>query len=293
MLDAATRSFLETVYACYGYDLRDYAPASMGRRVRAALARSGLSDLAALEARVLADPECFTAVLDDLTVRVSDMFRDPPLHLALREQVVPLLRTYPALNIWHCGCATGEEVYSLAILLAETGLHERARIYATDLSSHALEQAKEGVYPAQHLPRYADNYRRAGGTRDFRDHATIAYDQVALRGSLRRSVVFFQHDLVSDHVFGEMQVIFCRNVLLYFGPELRQRALAKLAASLAPGGFLILGADERPPTLGSWGEPASAFADFEPTLRIFRRGAGLSVPRPGPAILSPGKANAA
>jgi len=274
-LESDVRAFLEAVHSRYGYDMRGYSAASIGRRVRAALARSRLPDVPALTVGVLEDPALFAAVLDDLTVRVSEMFRDPAFHRALREQVVPLLRTYPRLNIWHCGCATGEEVYSFAILLAETGLYDRAQIYATDLSQRALEQAKAGIYPADRLSLFAENYRRAGGTGEFGEYVTAAYDQIALRGSLRRQVVFFQHDLVSDHVFGEMQVVFCRNVLMYFGPELRAKVVSKLVESLVPGGFLALGADERllAPAPGS---AASSLSEFAPAVRIYRQGRGLS-----------------
>jgi chemotaxis protein methyltransferase CheR len=283
-LEGEVRAFLEAVHARYGYDMRGYSTASIGRRVRAALARSRLPDMRALTAGVLEDPALFASVLDDLTVRVSEMFRDPPFHRALREQVVPLLRTYPLLNIWHCGCATGEEVYSFAILLTEAGLYDRAQIYATDLSQRALEQAKAGIYAADRLPSFVHNYRRAGGTADFGDYVTAAYDQIALRGSLRRRVVFFQHDLVSDHVFGEMHLVFCRNVLMYFGPDLRGRAVAKLVESLVPGGFLALGADER--LLGPASGPAApSLSDFAPAARIYRRGRGLSAAGgPGPGL---------
>lgn len=280
------RSFLDAVHERYGYDLRGYSPASISRRVRAALAHSGLADLATLQARLLEDPTVFATVLDDLTVRVSEMFRDPLFHLAFREQVVPLLRTYPALNIWHCGCANGEEVYSIAILLTETGLYDRSQIYATDLSQRALDQAKEGVYSAQRLQVFSDNYRRAGGSADFGDYVTKAYDRMAVRGSLRRKVLFFQHDLVTDHVFAEMQVVFCRNVLIYFGPELRARVFAKLTGSLAPGGFLALGAEERlpPPAVA----PAvGALANFAPTFRIYRQGHGLSAAPPMDPRITP------
>lgn len=276
-LDDDIRSFLEAIHSRYGYDLRGYSPRSISRRVRAALARSRLPDLASLRQRLLEDPAVFATVLDDLMVRVSEMFRDPFFHLAFREQVVPLLRTYPLLNVWVCGCATGEEVYSVAIALAETGLSERAQIYATDLSQRALEQAKEGVYPAHRLPVFTDNYRRAGGSRDFGEYFTQAYDHIAMRGGLRSNVLFFQHDLVSDNVFGEMQVVFCRNVLIYFGPNLRGRVLGTLTDSLAPGGFLALGAEERLPSLVV--APAVlGLADFAPAARIYRQGHGLSAP---------------
>ena len=278
-LNDEIRTFLDVVHQRYGYDLRGYSPSSIARRVRAALAHSGLPDLATLQARLQEDPTVFATVLDALTVRVSEMFRDPLFHRAFREQVVPLLRTYPSLNIWHCGCANGEEVYSIAILLTETGLYDRAQIYATDLSPRALEQAKEGVYPAHRLQMFSDNYVRAGGTAAFGDYVTRAYDQIALRGSLRRKVLFFQHDLVSDHFFAEMQVVFCRNVLIYFGPELRGRVIAKLTGSLAPGGFLALGAEERLPS-PAVAPAAAALANFAPTFRIYRQGHGLSAPPP-------------
>jgi chemotaxis protein methyltransferase CheR len=278
-LDDDIRAFLDAVHARYGYDLRGYSSRSIARRVRAALAHSGLADLATLQERLQDDPSVFATVLDDLTVRVSEMFRDPLFHRAFREQVVPLLRTYPSLNIWHCGCANGEEVYSIAILLTETGLYERAQIYATDLSQRALEQAKEGVYPAHRLQMFSDNYARSGGTADFGDYVTTAYDQIALRGSLRRKILFFQHDLVSDHVFAEMHVVFCRNVLIYFGPELRRQVFAKLTGSLAPGGFLALGAEERLPS-PAVAPTAGHLADFAPAFRIYRQGHGLSAAPP-------------
>jgi chemotaxis protein methyltransferase CheR len=278
-LDDDVRSFLEAVHARYGYDLRGYSPQSIGRRVRAALAHSGLPDLATLRARLLEDPAVFATVLDDLTVRVSEMFRDPLFHRAFRDHVVPLLRTYPSLNIWHSGCANGEEVYSVAILLMETGLYDRAQIYATDLSQRALEHAKEGVYPAHRLQLFSDNYARAGGAAAFGDYVTTAYDQIAMRGSLRRKILFFQHDLVSDHVFAEMQVVFCRNVLIYFGPELRRQVFAKLSGSLAPGGFLALGAQERLPS-PAVAPTAVGLADFAPAFRIYRQGHGLSAAPP-------------
>jgi chemotaxis protein methyltransferase CheR len=239
------RLFLEAVHAKYGYDLRDYAPASMYRRVLAALAKSGLRHLGDLQHRVLCDPEFFGGVLEDLTVRVTAMFRDPEFYRAFRLRVVPILRTYPLLRVWHCGCATGEEVYADAIVLSEEGLLERTQIYATDLNPLAVEQAKQGVYSAEHLDRVAENYAKSGGSSSFSNYYTQAYDRIAMKESLRKQVLFFQHNLVSDHTFGEMQVIFCRNVLIYFGRDLKDRVLQKFAGSLCPGGFLCLGSGER------------------------------------------------
>jgi chemotaxis protein methyltransferase CheR len=259
------RLLLEAINAKYGFDLRDYAEGSIRRRVRAALARSGLSHLGELQHRVLTDPEYFADLLDELTVRVTEMFRDPPFYRALRERVVPILRTYPLLRIWHGGCASGEEAYANAILLEEEGLYERAQIYATDLNPQALEQAKLGLYTAEQLPAFAENYEKSGGPRKLAAYCTEAYEQVALKESLKRNILFFQHNLVSDHVFGEMHVIFCRNVFIYFSQALRERVLDKFAQSLCPGGFLCLGAGERLPR-----SRLSAFSEFAPEERIYR-----------------------
>jgi chemotaxis protein methyltransferase CheR len=181
---------------------------------------------------------------------------------------VPLLRTYPQIKLWHAGCAGGEEVYSMAILLIEEGLYERAQLYATDLSSEALAEAKEGVYSARTLPQARENYLRAGGSRSLDQYCTEAFGRLAMRESLRRNVHFFHHDLVSDQVFGEMHVVFCRNVLIYFGPELKSRVVEKLTRSLCPGGFLALGESERLDTR----ERYPAFKALDGSARIYRHG---------------------
>ncbi|MBX3259147.1 MAG: protein-glutamate O-methyltransferase CheR [Labilithrix sp.] len=261
------RLLLEAVHARYGYDLRDYAAASMRRRVLAALASSGLPHLAELQHRVLHDRECFSDLLERLTVRVSELFRDPASFHAFRARVVPLLRTYPFLKIWHAGCATGQEAYTSAILLTEEGLYERAQLYATDLSQRALRDAKEAVYPATALPVFEQNHRASGATTDLADHITAAYDHISIRESLRKNILFFHHDLVSDHVFGEMHVVFCKNVLIYFGRELRERVLQKLAQSLRPGGFLCLGTAER---LTGATATEKTFTPFSAEARIYR-----------------------
>jgi chemotaxis protein methyltransferase CheR len=244
-LELEVSLLLEAIAVRYGYDLRGYTPTSMKRRVLAALAKSGLPHLGELQHRAITDPAFFALLLHDLTVQVSELFRDPEFYRAFREQVVPVLRTYPLLKVWHAGCATGEEAYASAILLHEAGLYERAQIYATDLSPRAIEQAKEGMFPSERLAAFVDNYERAGGTTSFDQYYTEAYDHFALSESLRRNILFFQHNLVSDHVFGEMHVVFCRNVLIYFGRELREHVLAKLRAALVPGGFLCLGSSEQ------------------------------------------------
>jgi chemotaxis protein methyltransferase CheR len=259
------RLLLEAIHARYGFDLREYALSSMRRRARAALARSGLRHLGELQHRILRDPTSFPAVLDDLTVRVTEMFRDPGFYRVFLQRVLPILRTYPLLKIWHGGCSSGEEAYTSAILLEEAGLYERAQIYATDLNPAVLEQARQGVYDAKRFERFAENYALSGGSSALTAYCTLAYEQLALRDALKRNILFFQHDLVSDHVFGEMNVIFCRNVFIYFTPQLRERVLRKFAQSLCPGGFLCLGGGERLPAMS--GLP---FSEFAPEERIYR-----------------------
>lgn len=259
--------FLGSIFERYGYDLREYAPASLRRRIQAALGKSGLSTMTELEAKSLADPAFFTEVLESLTVRVSGMFRDPSFYRALWTRVIPLLRASPRLNVWHGGCATGEEAYSTAILLSEAGLYDRCQIYATDLSPLALEIAKLGVYSADMLASFTANYRAAGGTSDLSRYVTQAYGRISIHESLRRNILFFQHDLVGDHVFGEMDLILCRNVMIYFGRELQARVVAKLDGSLRPGGFLCLGRSEQLSRAGR-----VRFSDFAPDERIYRQG---------------------
>jgi chemotaxis protein methyltransferase CheR len=262
------RLLLEAINLRYGYDLRGYQRAAMRRRVKGALARSGAASLGELQHRVLTEPRAFAAVLEDLTVQVTDMFRDPAFYRQFRADVVPVLRSYPQIKIWHAGCASGEEVYGSAILLDEVGLLERSQIYATDLSPGAVARAKEGVYRAEKAGSFAQNYAAAGGAGNFADYYAAAYDRIALCEPLRRNLVFFQHDLVSDHVFGEMQVIFCRNVLIYFGAELRARVLDKLARGLCRGGFLCLGQSER---IGA-SDHGAAFTELTGGARIYRYG---------------------
>jgi len=264
--DIEIRLLLDAINARYGYDLRDYASASMRRRVLASLAAFGVPHLGELQHRVLCDREFFASVLDQLTVRVTEMFRDPSLYRVLRTQIAPILRTYPVLRIWHCGCATGEEVYASSILLKEESLYERVQLYGTDLSTLALEHAKEGVYSAKRAVVFSENYIESGGTGALANYYTEAYDQIALHESLKKNILFFPHNLVSDNPFGDMQVIFCRNVLIYFNQALRDRVLEKIADSLCPGGFLCLGSSER---LDPDAHPQ--FAEFSARERIYRR----------------------
>jgi chemotaxis protein methyltransferase CheR len=259
------RLVLQAILEQYGYDLRGYAGDSIRRRLRVALARSRAASFGELQHRLLYDPVFFSEVLNQLTVQVSDMFRDPTLYAAFRQRVVPLLRTYPQFKIWHAGCAAGEEAYSVAIVLHEEQLYDRAQIYATDLSDVAIARAADGVYSSSRAEVFADNYRAAGGAADFAEYFHAAYGRVVLRPELKRNVVCFQHNLASDYALGEMQVIFCRNVLIYFGAELSQRVVTMFSKALPPGGFLVLGGSERIPNA-----LAATFDTFDPEHRIYR-----------------------
>ncbi len=258
-------ALLGVIHEQCGHDFRGYERSSVQRRVRAILAKSELDSPAELGSRLADRPALIAAVVDDLTVQVSDMFRDPEVFRFLLRSVLPTLRTYPQLKIWHAGCASGEEVYSMAILLHEAGLYERAQIYATDTSPSAIARAKQGTYSAKALPRFASAYRQAGGTGRLEDYFTIAYGGIVVRPELRKNVFFFQHDLCTDHALGEMQLVACRNVLIYFDTELRERVLGMFGQSLCAGGFLCLGSSECLPPLAR-----PKFSVLSPSERIYR-----------------------
>lgn len=235
---------LEGVYRHYGYDFRQYAFSSLRRRLKKRLDAEGLSTFSQLQDRVLHDPTAMEGLLRDMSVNVTGMFRDPTFFLALRQRVMPLLRTYPFVRIWHAGCATGEEVYATAILLEEAGLYDRARIYATDLNAHALERAKAGIFPLARMREYTTAYQQAGGERSFSEYYTANYDAALFDSRLRRNVLFAQHNLATDGPFSEFNVIFCRNVLIYFDRDLKNRALELFGTSFAHSGILCLGRRE-------------------------------------------------
>jgi signal transduction histidine kinase/chemotaxis methyl-accepting protein methylase len=264
--ESALARLLDTMARRYGFDLREYQPGSVQRRLTAAMSKVGVATLDELHDRLLSDSLLFPRLADHLTVQVSDMFRDPPLLRIFREQVVPELRTLPAIRIWHAGCANGEEAYSTAVLLDEEGLLDRSLIYATDLSAAAIARAREGIYAADRLPAFLDNYQGSGAEGDLARRFTPAYDHIAIDARLRRSMVFFQHDLIADHPLHEMHLVFCRNVLIYFRPALRTRVLAKLTEALLPGGLLGLGSSER---LGPWNTYA-AFEEVRAGAPIYR-----------------------
>jgi chemotaxis protein methyltransferase CheR len=238
------RLLMEAIYLKYSYDFRDYTGASQKRRVLHALGQLGLPSISALQERVLRDAAVFAQLLQYLTIPVSEMFRDPAYFLALRRQVVPVLHTYPSLTVWVAGCSTGEEVFSLAILLREEGLLERTRIYATDINPASLEKARQGIFPLESVRNYTANYQRAGGQRAFSDYYTAAYDAARFDPSLCADVTFADHSLATDSVFAETHLVSCRNVLIYFNRALQDRALGLFHESLCHRGFLGLGAKE-------------------------------------------------
>jgi chemotaxis protein methyltransferase CheR len=228
----------------WGYDFRGYSPASLRRRVRKAMHGEGVRSLSALQERVLHRPEALGRFISTLSVNVTGMFRDPQVYRALRRQVLPMLRTYPFVRIWHAGCSTGEEVYSMAILLHEEGLLERCRIYATDISDDLLQRARRGVFPLRDMQEHTAAYQRAGGKGDFSTYYIADHQSAILRDELRRHLVFSQHNLVSDGSFNEFQHILCRNVLIYFSEPLRERVHRLFYDSLVNFGVLALGIKE-------------------------------------------------
>ena len=261
--------FLEALHRRWHYDFRSYSRASLIRRAELARERLGCASLSELQGRLLRDPAILPDVIDAMTVQVSELFRDPSYYLALRREVVPHLRTFPSLKVWVAGCADGEELYSLAILLREEGLFDRTLFYATEINRRALARAEAGVYPIDRLPVFSQNYQRAGGTGTLADHYTAAYGRVAFDRGLRDRTVFTEHNLATDQVFSEVQLVSCRNVLIYFDGTLQDRAVGLFAEALARGGFLGLGSHE---TL-RFSTHAASFAAFAEPDRIWRRNA--------------------
>jgi chemotaxis protein methyltransferase CheR len=235
---------LEAVYRRYGFDFRQYAPASLRRRLTRRMFAENAKSISELQARLLHDPQAMERLLLDLSINVTAMFRDPSFYLAFRRQVVPLLRTYPFTRIWCAGCSTGEEVYSLAILLEEEGLYDRARIYATDINENVLATAREGVFPLAKMQQYTQNYIRGGGKRDFSRYYVTAYDGAQFSRSLTENVVFAQHNLAMDRGFNVFNVILCRNVMIYFDRALQERVHELFHESLETFGILALGHKE-------------------------------------------------
>ena len=235
---------LEALFQRYGYDFRQYSQAHIRRRIMNRMAITGFDSISEMQAKVLNDELFASEVLQDLSITVTEMFRDPGFYKSLRENVIPILKTYPFIKIWHAGCATGEEAYSMAILLQEEGLYERTTIYATDFNQQALNKAKEGIFSKKDIKEYAINYELSGGKETFSDYYTSDYDNVIMNQSLKKNMVWANHNLVTDSVFAEVHLILCRNVLIYFDKNLQNTVQSLFYNSLVNGGVLCLGSKE-------------------------------------------------
>ena len=268
--DIELRLMLDAIYLKYHYDFRGYARASLKRRLTTALRHFGCATLSQLQDRLLHEPEVFSALLNFLTIPVSEMFRDPAYFRAIREQVVPLLRTYPSLKVWVAGCGTGEEVYSLAILFQEEGLLSRTLIYGTDINPRTLQQAEAGVYAIDRLPLFTENHRDSGAPSSLSEYYTAAYDRAALNATLKQHVVFSDHSLATDSVFAEVHLVSCRNVLIYFDREFQDRALGLFRDALVRDGFLGLGSRESL----RFSSSADAFVELDRDNRLYQKRGG-------------------
>ena len=235
---------LEAVYRRYGYDFRDYGKAHTKRRILHRKALDDFPSISAIQHKVLNSQEFFQQFLQDLSINTTEMFRDPDFFKILRLQLVPLLKTYPFIKLWHAGCATGEEVYSMAIVLFEEGVMNRSQIYATDFNPKVLKKAREGIYPVAQMKEYTRNYIQSAGMSSFSDYYNARYDSAIMKKSLKENIVFADHNLVADSVFGEMHLILCRNTLIYFNKKLQNKVVKLFYDSLIPGGILCLGSKE-------------------------------------------------
>lgn len=238
------RLLLEAIHLKYGYNFKDYANAHTKRRLRNRLAMSNLETYTDMMRRVIYDESFFNTLLMDLSINVTEMFRDPWFYKTIREELIPRLKTYSFIKVWHAGCSAGQEVYSMSILLEEEGMKKRAQVYATDFNELILEKAKSGIFPLDVMKAYTENYQKSGGTRAFSDYYAADDENVILKRALREKVLFSSHNLVTDGVFGEMHLIFCRNVLIYFNRKLQNQVIRLFYDSLCPGGYLCLGSKE-------------------------------------------------
>ena len=265
--DLEIQLLLDALYRHYHYDFRHYARASIKRRLAQARTQLGYDSISAMQSAVLHDETMLPLLLNYLTVQVSEMFRDPSYFRALREKVIPHLRTYPSLKVWVAGCSHGEELYSLSILFHEEGLAEKTMFYATDINPAALKSAQAGVFPLDRIRLFTENHQKSGGHSSLSDYYTADYGRAVFDKSLRSRTVFSDHSLVTDAAFGEMHLISCRNVLIYFDRELQDRVVALFRDSLARRGFLGIGSKESL----RFSAHADAFSDFVRQEKIYRR----------------------
>lgn len=235
---------LQAMRRKYGYDFTGYSRAHVKRRILNRLLSSGLRNISQLQEQMLYDKTFASQILQDLSINVTEMFRDPDFYKAVREKVIEVLKTWSFVKIWHAGCSTGEEVYSMAILLREEGIFDRVQIYATDFNQHALNKAKEGIYPIEQMKKYAYNYARSNPKGSFSDYYLAKYDHAIMDHSLKKNVVWAHHNLVTDNDFAETQMVLCRNVLIYFNRDLQNKVIGLFNSSLSNGGILCLGNKE-------------------------------------------------
>jgi chemotaxis protein methyltransferase CheR len=258
---------LEAIFLRYGYDFRSYARASIRRRVIKFMHSVGAQSIAEMIPGIIHDEPFFDDMVREFSITVTEMFRDPPLFLAMRQEVLPVLKSYPFIKVWHAGCATGEEAYSLAILMHEEEMAKRAMCFATDFNEAALAKARDGIYGLDKAQQFTQNYQLAGGTRSFSDYYHARYGAMAMDSMLKKNITFANHNLVSDHVFSEMHLIMCRNVLIYFSKELQERVFGLFHESLVTGGFLCLGSKESL----LFSKVQGSFKEFDRQKRIFQK----------------------
>ena len=258
---------LEGIYRYYGFDFRNYVFSSIRRRIWYCIRAERLKNVSSLLEKVLHDPCMMERLLSDFSIHISEMFRDPPFFKSFRKNVVPLLKELPFVRIWHAGCSTGEEVYSMAIILYEEGLYHKTKIYATDMNEDLLKQAKDGVYPVDKMRAYMDNYQLAGGTKKFAQFFEVRNDKTVFYPFLTQNVVFAQHNLATDHSFNEFHVIICRNVMIYFDRILQDRVHGLFYESLCTSGILGLGGKEDI----AFNKHSHCYEAFDTEQKIYRK----------------------
>jgi chemotaxis protein methyltransferase CheR len=267
VLDMELRLLLEAIYLRFHYDFREYSMSSLRRRVSQAMIQLNCPSVSRLQEKLLHDADAFPALLQYMTVQVSDMFRDPSYWRSMRQLVLPVLGTYPSLKVWIAGCSTGEEVYSMCILLREEGLLDRSLVYATDINAESLRRAQSGVFEMERVPRFSRSYRESGGRGSLADYYTAAYESAVFDKTLVKNVVFSDHSLATDSVFSEVQLVSCRNVLIYFNTALQERAIKLFNESLVRKGFLGLGSKESLRSIAA----GAAFDEVVREDRIFQK----------------------
>jgi len=235
---------LNDLLEVHGYDFTNYSRASIKRRITRLINIDKFQDFSKFKIHVRNDRYYFKRFIEEITVNVTEMFRDPLFYKTLRTQILPVLATYPLIRIWHAGCSTGEEVYSMAIILHEANLLHKSLIYATDINPGVLKKGIDGIFPLSRMKQYSENYILSGGTHDFSEYYSAKYNRAKFNEQLRTKVIFATHNLVTDHSFNEFQLILCRNVLIYFDKDLQQKVLTLFDQSLEQLGFLGLGSKE-------------------------------------------------